>query len=77
MIVGVQHTFLLGNLQGVLWCDLLPTTQFVDGGVNNNIIDGLLPGAVPHRVPPPSRQLPLGRGGQENIKEGTVLVVFP
>ena len=48
MIVSVQHTFLLGNFQCVLWCDVLPAAKLVNGGVNDNIVDGLLPGGVPH-----------------------------
>ena len=51
MIVSVQHTFLLGYFQCVIWSDVLPATQFLDGGVNNDIVDGLSPGGVPHTVP--------------------------
>ena len=48
MIVSVQHTFLLGNFQCVLWCDVLPAAKLVNSGVNDNIVDSLLPGGVPH-----------------------------
>ena len=64
--MNVQHTSLLGDSQRVLRGDLLPAAHLLNGGVNDDVVQGLIAGSLS------AREFSLGRGGEQNIKQRTV-----
>ena len=46
VIVNVQHTSLLGDSQRVLRGDLLPAAHLLNGGVNDDVVQGLIAGSL-------------------------------
>ena len=71
LVMNVQYISLLGDTDRVLRSDIPPAAHLLDGGIDDDIVQGLVPGLRTAG----SGQSPLGSGRQENIEQGTVRTV--